>query len=339
MEDKYQDKMKPAVDSPGNNPSSENQAGEEEQPINSVPLIRKKRVVIPLFILVAAAMVVAWYWYVNLREFVSTDDAYIDGNSVSLSTKILGKIKQLTVDEGDSVQVGQVLVFLDDSDLKAQEEQAKAVLKHSGKSVLLAKVNLEKTQEDYQRSEVLFKSGGTPKEEFDHNRKTYEAAQAQYNIALAQVSVAESQLGVIQTQLSNMTITSPLNGVIAKKWAMPGDIIQPGQPIFTIYDLKNIWVTANLEETKFSSIHLNDPVEISVDAYPAKHFKGKVIQLSSNTASQFSLIPPNNASGNFTKITQRIPVKISIENYTFNQGSNPTPLLPGMSAGIKIKVK
>ncbi len=339
MENKDQDRMKPAVNSPGNIPSSENQTGEEEQPINSVPLFRKKRVVIPLFILVVAAIVVVWYWYVNLREFVSTDDAYIDGNSVSLSTKILGKIGQLTVDEGDSVQKGQILVRLDDSDLRAQEEQAKAVLKYSGKSVFLAKINLEKAQEDYQRAEVLFKSGSTPKEEFDHNRKTYEAAQAQYNMALAQVGVAKSQLGVIQTQLSNTTITSPINGLIAKKWAMPGDVIQSSQPIFTIYDLKNIWVTANLEETKFSSIHLNDPVEISVDAYPDEHFKGKVIQLGSNTASQFSLIPPNNASGNFTKITQRIPVKISIENYVFNQGSNPTPLLPGMSAGIKIKVK
>jgi membrane fusion protein (multidrug efflux system) len=339
MEDKYPQQSKPSPGIPNPAPRSQNQGEEEEQPINAVPLYRRKRVLIPFFILVIVAALVIWYWYVNLRGYVSTDDAYIDGNSVSLGSKILGKITKLSVDEGDTVITGQVLVNLDDSDLKAQEEQAKAVLVHSNESVTLAKTNLDKARDDFQRTNVLFQSGTTSKEQFDHDKKAFEAAQAQYNIALAQVGVAKSQLGVIQTQLKNTVITSPIDGMIAKKWAMPGDVVQPSQPIFSIYDLKNIWITAYLEETKFASLQLNDPVEISVDAYPRRHFSGKVFQFGSGTASQFSLIPPNNASGNFTKLTQRIPVKISISEEDPALKDQPALLLPGMSVEIKIKLR
>jgi membrane fusion protein (multidrug efflux system) len=120
---------------------------------------------------------------------------------------------------------------------------------------------------------------------------------------------------------------------------MAGDVVQPGQPIFSIYDLQHLWVTANFEETKLASIRLNDPVEISVDAYPDSHFEGRVIQLGANTASQFSLIPPNNASGNFTKVTQRVPVKISIEDKESSSHSRSSQLLPGMSVEVKVKVR
>jgi membrane fusion protein, multidrug efflux system len=338
MEDKYPQQPKSSLGHRDTVSQNLNQ-GEEEQPINAVPLYRKKRVLIPFFLLVVAVLAVVWYWYVNLRGFVSTDDAYIDGNSVSLGSKILGKIVKLSVDEGDSVKTGQVLVNLDDSDLKAQEEQAKAVLVHSNESVVLAKTNLDKARDDFQRTNALFQSGTTSKEQFDHDKKAFEAGQAQYNISLAQVGVARSQLGVIQTQLKNTVIASPMDGMIAKKWAMPGDVIQAGQPVFSIYDLKNIWITADLEETKFASIHLDDPVEISVDAYPHRRFSGKVIQFGSGTAAQFSLIPPSNASGNFTKLTQRVPIKISIADTGSDTAKDSAPLLPGMSVEIKIKLR
>jgi len=339
MEDKYPQQSKPFSGRPNPVSQNPNQGEEEEQPINAVPLYRRKRVLIPFFLLLIAVVAVVWYWYVNLRGYVSTDDAYVDGNSVSLGSKILGKITKLSVDEGDSVKTGQVLVNLDDSDLKAQEEQAKAVLVHSNESVVLAKTNLDKARDDFQRTNALFQSGTTSKEQFDHDKKAFEAAQAQYNISLAQVGVARSQLGVIQTQLKNAVIASPIDGMIAKKWAMPGDVIQAGQPVFSIYDLKNIWITADLEETKFASIHLDDPVEISVDAYPHRRFSGKVIQFGSGTAAQFSLIPPSNASGNFTKLTQRVPIKISIADTGSDTTKDSAPLLPGMSVEIKIKLR
>ena len=135
-----------------------------------------------------------------------------------------------------------------------------------------------------------------------------------------------------------MVIIASMNGVVAKRWVLAGDVVQPGQPIFTIYDVKNIWVTANLEETKLRHIHLNDPVQIDVDTYPGVKFSGKVFEIGNYTASEFSLIPPNNASGNFTKVTQRIPIKISIEDAPAQDGSKPI-LRPGMSVEVSVKIK
>ncbi len=320
---------------PGPLPEPGSPLDNDEADVDLVPLYRKKRVVIPALIVVILAGIALWYWYVNLRGYDSTDDAYIDADRVSVSTKILGRITELTVDEGDTVHAGQVLVRLDESDLRAQEEQAKAALVSAQQSVTLAKVNLDKAADDYRRAEKQFRDHVIPQEQFDHAQKAREIAQAQYTIAVAQVGTAKAQLGVIQTNIQNMTIVAPMNGIVSKRWVLSGDVVQPAQPMLSIYNLSTVWVTANFEETKLSSIRLNDPVEISVDSYPGQTFRGKVIQVGSYTAAQFSLIPPNNASGNFTKVTQRIPVKISIEN----PSPRVTVLLPGMSVEVRVKVR
>ena len=115
---------------------------------------------------------------------------------------------------------------------------------------------------------------------------------------------------------------------------MTGDVVQPGQPIFSVFDVDNAWITANFEETKLSELRVNELVEITVDAYPNYHFVGRIREIGANTAAEFSLIPPNNASGNFTKVTQRVPVKIAVENHPSSK-----PLLPGMSVEVRVKVK
>jgi len=129
-----------------------------------------------------------------------------------------------------------------------------------------------------------------------------------------------------------------MNGVVSKRWALVGDVVQAGQSIFSVYELKNIWVTANLEETSLEALRSSDKVEIIVDSYPDIKFSGTVFQIGANTASQFSLIPPNNASGNFTKVTQRVPVKISIERSAGVDPRRQVDLLPGMSVEIKVRV-
>jgi membrane fusion protein, multidrug efflux system len=312
-----------------------------DENINDVPLFRQKKIFIPALIILIAA-ILGIYWYIGQLAYVSTDDAVIDGNRLSVSSKILGRIMLLTVDEGDTVKQGQLLVQLDSTDLKAQELQARAALNLARESIKLSNVNLAKAQEDFNRAEQQFNENVIPKEQFDHIQKALEVAKAQLNIDKIKVETSKAQLNVIETQLLNTSIYSPMDGVLGKRWVLKGDVVQPGQPIYTIFDLKNIWVTAYLEETKLASINLGDKVEISVDAYPDQNFAGKVYQIGSNTASQFSLIPPSNASGNFTKVTQRVPIKISIEPADEPGQSDPSDnikLLPGMSVEIKIKVK
>ena len=313
----------------------------EDENIDNVPLFRKKKIVIPtLIILIAVAIGI--YWYIGQLGYVSTDDAFIDGNKLSVSSKILGRITSLNVDEGDSVKQGQLLVQLDSTDFKAQENQAEAMLALDNESITLAKVNVEKAQDDFNRAQTQYKDNVIPKEQFDHMQKALEAAKASYNIALTKIGTANAQIKLIKTELQNTQIYSPMDGVVAKRWVLAGDVVSPGQPIFAIYDLKNIWITADLEETKLAQIHIGDTVEISVDTYPDQTFRGQVYQIGSNTASQFSLIPPSNASGNFTKVTQRVPIKISIKQVKNNGKEDPDEsikLLPGMSVEIKVKVK
>lgn len=308
-----------------------------EEDINGLPLYRKKRVVIPALIFIAAAAVAAWYWYMNYRGYDSTDDAYVDGNRVSISSKMLGRIVELAADEGDTVKAGEIIVRLDDADLRAQETQAQAALVSAEENVKLASINVSRAEDDYKRAQAQYAGKVIPQDQYDHALKALEAARAQQSIALAQIGTAKAQLGVVETNLRNMVIASPMDGVVAKRWLLVGDVAQPGQPIFAVYDLAHVWVTANFEETKMKSLSLGAPVEISVDAYPKRRFTGTVYQLGTNTAAQFSLIPPNNASGNFTKITQRVPVKISINRP--NDPAERTPLLPGMSVEVKVKVE
>jgi len=312
--------------------------GETEENIDDVPLFRKKRVIIPLFLVLLAAAVGGYYWYMNMQDYVSTDDAYVSANSVAISTKMLGRIVYFGTDEGDTVQVGQVLVRLDDRDLRAQEASAKAGLLLSQESVPLEEVQVNRAKDDFNRAVVQYKGGITTKEQYDHAQKALEAAEAQLAIAKSKISAAQAQLGVVETQLQNTVVSAPISGVVAKRWLLPGDVVQAGQPIFTIYDLKNIWITANLEETKLGLVHLNDKVEIDVDAYPSMKFYGKVFEVGAYTASEFSLIPPDNASGNFTKVTQRVPIKISVEDPPDAEPQFPV-LRPGMSVEVSVKVK
>ena len=312
--------------------------GNDAAPIESVPLYRNVKVVIPLFLVVLAIVIFAWRYYISLRDFVSTDDAYIDGDRVSVSAKILGRIDQLTADEGDTVYQGQVLVRLTDSDPRAQEVQAKASLALAQENLLLAQVNLSRAKDDLQRATTQFQQNIIPKEQYDHAQNEYESAKARHNISTAQIVAAKAQLGIVEVQLNSTVIESPMTGVVSKRWVLIGDVVQPGQSVFTIYNVKDVWVTANLEETSLSNLRLGDKVDISVDSYPDSKFTGTILRLGSNTASQFSLIPPNNASGNFTKVTQRVPIKISIERTDSSRSQN-IHLLPGMSVEVKVRVR
>jgi len=136
--------------------------------------------------------------------------------------------------------------------------------------------------------------------------------------------------------LGNTKLYAPSDGIIAKRWLLPGDITQPGQSVFTITNNHKLWIIVYLEETNLSQIHINQKARYTIDAFPGAVFTGRVFSIGSNTASQFSLIPPNNASGNFTKVTQRVPLKISIDGIEKGKKLSDYKILSGMSAVVKI---
>lgn len=133
------------------------------------------------------------------------------------------------------------------------------------------------------------------------------------------------------------SVTAPVAGVVAKVWSTPGDVVQPGQTLFTINEGSDVWVSVYLSETKFRYVSPGQPARFTLDAYDGLTFYGHISYIGSNTASQFSLIPPSNASGNYTKISQRIPLKIAIDSVTGNEKlRKELKLVSGMSASVKI---
>ena len=319
---------------------------------------------IPLTIVVLAVLAGSYYWYREYQKYIKTDDAHVDSDNVAISSKILGRVIHMYADEGDSVKKGMLLVELDSADLVAQVHQAMALKNQNTaalsqseakyqfdlESMKVPEVNLAKAKEDFTRAKSQLAGQVITKEAYDHASKALDAANAQYDAAKSQLQVskaqtqsadaaiqsAQAQVNVLQTMLHNTKLYAPVDGIIAKRWLLAGDIAQPGQSIMTLNDNKKLWVSVYLEETKVADLKMNQKAIFDVDAYPGVVFTGKVISIGSNTAAQFSLIPPNNAAGNFTKVTQRIQVKVSIDGVEGQTKLNNYQLLAGMSVVMKI---
>jgi membrane fusion protein, multidrug efflux system len=324
----------------------------------------KLKVYIPLVLVIIGVIAGAWYWYNDYTKFITTDDAHVDADNVSIGSKILGRISAIHGNEGDFVKQGSLLADLDSTDLISQRNQsltlkaqasanlAQAEAKYSSdqKSIKVLEIGLERATEDLNRAKSQSEGGVITAEQFDHIKNAYETASAQLEAAKAQLTVSKSmistaaasvesagaQVKVLDTQLGNTKLYAPSDGIIAKRWLMPGDVVQPGQSLLTLTISKNLWIVAFLEETKISDVHQGQEVKFTIDAFNGVKFSGKVFLVGSTTASVFSLIPANNASGNFTKVTQRIPVRISIESADNKQDISSFNILSGMSAVVKI---
>jgi membrane fusion protein (multidrug efflux system) len=325
---------------------------------------KSKKVYIPLVLITVLILIGIVYWYIDYSKYIKTDDAHVETDNVSVSSKILGRITAIYAEEGDSVKKGQLIAVLDSSDLVAQKNQAiankltseasinqaEARYQFDLKNTQVLEISLQKAQEDFARAKSQFEGQVITQEQFDHAKKNVETAQAQLDAARSQAKVssasiasaratvanAEAQIKVIQTQLNNTRLVAPSDGLIGKRWLLPGDIAQPGQSIFTIVNNNEQWVSVFLEETKLGSLHIGQPVIFTLDTYPDVTFSGKIMTLGSNTASQFSLIPANNASGNFTKVTQRVQLKVSIDGTKEGKDLSQFRILSGMSAVVKI---
>lgn len=325
---------------------------------------KKLRIYIPLAIVILIVLAGAWYWYKDYSMYITSDDAHVDADNVSVSSKIMGRILSVYANEGDMVKQGTLLADLDSTDLLAQRnqsvalrQQAQANLNQSEvkfnsdqKGLRVLEINLERATEDLNRAKNQSDGGVITAEQFDHVKKAFETATAQLDAAkalllvsksmilsaTASVETANAQVKVLDTQLKNTKLYAPADGVVAKRWLLPGDVVQPSQSIFTMTISKNLWIVTFLEETNIGEIRIGQDVKFTLDAFPKVKFNGKIFMISSSTASVFSLIPANNASGNFTKVTQRIPVRISIDSADNNKEVSSFNILSGMSAVVKI---
>lgn len=332
---------------------------------NEIKKKKNKKVYIPLIIVIAIVLAVAINWYIKFTKYITTDDALIDCNNVTLSSKFMGKIAKLYVDEGDSIKVGQLLVEMDSTDILAQKLQAEAYILQSKSNVIQAnakfefdkqniniyEINLQKAKSDLDRATIQLNAGIITQAQFDDIKKVYMSANASYESAKVQLKVseatvgnatqavntAEAQANVISTQMQNTRLYAPFDGIVAKRWLIAGDNAQPGQTILTVNNTTKFWVSAFFEETKLSHIHVGQNAEFTIDAYPGIIFTGKVFYISSNTAGSFSLVPPNNAAGNFTKITQRFQIKVSVDGIK-NKDKNTKDynFYAGMSVEMKL---
>jgi membrane fusion protein, multidrug efflux system len=324
----------------------------------------KLKLYIPLIVVVAIVFAGTIYWYIDYSSYIKTDDAYVTSDVVTVSPKIVGRISKIYAEEGDAVKAGQLLAELDSTDLIAQRQQLESVVlqaesgisqaeakyRYDLKNIEVLKIGVDRASEDLDRAQVQFSGGVITREQFDHLKKAKESAEAQYAAAQAQVQVsktqiksaeaavatAQAQIEVVKTQLNNTRLYAPVGGVIAKRWLLPGDIATTGQSVYTLNNDSKFWVTVYLEETKVGNLRIGEKARFMLDTYPGVIFTGQIFHLGSTTASQFSLIPPSNASGNFTKVTQRVPIKISIDGVESGLDIHGFRFMTGMSAVVKI---
>jgi membrane fusion protein (multidrug efflux system) len=293
--------------------------------------VKKK---IPLFIFIGLVVCAIFLviWSIYFRPFVGTNDALIDGYKVTVSSDISARITKLYVDEGAFVKTGDLIAEMDDTIPQSQKIEAEAKIVSLRAFVMVEEFHYEKVRNDFERAVKGFEEGVTSAQQLDHAQKNFAMSKSKLEMTKADLEHAITQLGVIETILTHTKVWAHIDGKIVKRWVWEGDVMRAGQAMFSLYDLKDVWVLANLEETKMEKVKIGDEVEIHVDAYPDKRFHGKIFVIKGAAASEFSLIPQDNATGNYTKVAQRVPLKITIEP------SEELYLFPGMSAEIKIKV-
>ena len=254
---------------------------------------------------VIIVILAAFYiWWVFFRLYVSTNDARIATNILRVSpVGVSGVVEKVGVEEGDFVKAGQILVEIDHRVSEAQSNKARAKYK-------LARI-------EFDRAENLAKSSVSALRELD-------SAKTNFDLAAADLKLAE-------INLQNTYLKAPIDGVVVQKMAQAGNLIEAGEVAVVISDVDHAWVSANIEETKIARVKPGQPVFISIDE--GGSLTGKVQEINAATASQFSLLPAENASGNFTKVVQRIPVKIALDPHP-----NRRILKAGQSVTVRIRV-
>ena len=303
------------------------------------------------------------------RTHVVSDDAQVEGHIIPVLPRVSGYVAEVRVSENQTVHAGELLVVLDDRDYRARLDQTEADLAAAiatagqrglaGQSqsqlaaaraaVAQAEASERRAAGDVARYRTLAGRGVVSRQQLDNAEAAASVAEAQLQgardqVAAASAGVRNADSKVVSAgaardqaalQLGYTRLTAPRDGVVSKKTAEVGQLVQPGQPLMAVVPLDDIWVVANLKETEIRDVNPGDRAEIQVDSYPRRTFRGHVESLSPATGAKFSLLPPDNATGNFTKVVQRIPVRIRLDG----PPDGLHPLRPGMSVKAIVVAK
>lgn len=280
----------------------------------------KKKITIAL---VAGAIVsTTGYLVYDSYMFVSTDNAMVMGEATLLSAKVGGIIVKAGVNENQKVNTGQLLVQIKPDDYQNALAQAESEKESLG-------AQLKGAESNYKRASNLLKQGASTQERYDAAETQFQSLRRKYQSAEAQVSQAKLNLNYTR-------VVAPADGKIGKKSFEVGMLATAGQPLMGFVEGNDRWVVANLKETDMDSIQVGNEAIVQVDAISGKKFKGVIESISPATGATFSLLPPDNATGNFTKVVQRVPVRIKLLNLSEHDLDR---LQSGLSADVKIKVR
>lgn len=297
-----------------------------------------------LFIIIAVAYGI--YWFLVLRHYEETDDAYVAGNQVQIMAQVSGSVTKVWADNTDFVQKGDVLVSLDPTDAQQAYEKAKTQLASSVRQTrqlminskqLQANIDVKKTalsqaQTDLNRRIPLGSANLIGREELQHARDAVASAQAELDVAIQQYNAnqamvlatkLEEQPAVQQAAtdvrnawlaLQRTKIVSPMTGYVSRRAVQPGAQISPTTPLMAVVPANNLWVDANFKETQLAHMRIGQPVTVISDIYGDDvKYTGKVVGLDMGTGSAFSLLPAQNATGNWIKVVQRLPVRVELD--------------------------
>ncbi len=310
------------------------------------PNTRRRLLTIVTIIVVAALLVYAIWAFLLVKPSQSTDDAYVGGDTIAITARDPGTVLGLYADDTQRVSAGQTLVTLDPATVDVDLAAAAAQLGRAVRSVrgdfsqvnsaqaelTQAQAELARARNDLARRRSAASEGAVSGEEVAHAADTVKTASAA--VTLAQSKVAEADTQVQGTDIrsnpavlaaiadyrraaikrSHMTVTSPVAGVIAQRRVQIGQQIAAGTPLMAVVPLDRVWIDANFRETQLADLRIGQPVTITTDAYGSKVvFHGKVAGLGAGSGNAFALLPPQNASGNWIKIVQRVPVRITLD--------------------------
>ena len=266
------------------------------------------------------AVIVGILLYRHFSHYESTDDAFIEAHIIPISAKVAGQVLAVHINDNQPVKAGDPLLEIDPRDYQAKltEERGKADA---------AETEAHRAAADAKRYEKIFKQDEISQQQLDNAEAASAAAQA----------VLEQERGALQTDELNLSytkITAPESGRITRKSVEPGAYVQAGQTLLSIVP-ENVWVTANFKETQLTHMRPGQKVTIKIDTYPGHLFEGHVESIQSGTGERFSVLPPENATGNYVKVVQRIPVKIIIDT----PPDTNFQLAPGMSVVPDVQVE